>query len=276
MKNLLSAKKNFTLDSYQFRISRTDFVNSKCDAFFKWFTTDEQICLLGEAIARNLLGKEELYGQDIRIDLELEYAEYSLFVIFTKKADTFFDIKITNFIKTLKAIESNIPKIKLKDYAYSYKLIPRGSSHFHCVANLEDFKYKIYFSSYLIFKKEHFFKKYNFQRLANDVLKYLIERRLTENLPIDGTPLHVKVKPNIQNETINHMLHVTCSLWHNEKEEGTIKNFFIVDSIRYLSFSDIRKNVFSLDEVFELKTLVPVEKKAKPLGLKIIKKGNSK
>lgn len=275
--NFISAKKNFNIDSNQFRISRTDFVNSKCNAFFKWFTTDAQICSLGISIAKNLIKQESLHGREIRVDLTLEYMQYSLFVIFTKKSDTFFDIKITNFIKTSKAdtLEIQYPHMVLHDYSYAYKLVPRGTSHFHCVSNLEAFKYKVYFSGHLIFKKEPFFNKYNFQKLSSDILKYLLETDLAPVLS-DGTPLHVIVQPNVVNETVNHKLHVTCSLWYNEKEEGGNKYYFLVDNVHYLSFSNIRKNAFKIDKVFELSVLKVINKKDKPSGLKIIKKGNSK
>ena len=162
------------------------------------------------------------------------------------------------------------------DYKYAYKLVPRDSDHFHATANLEKLRYKIYFSNHLIYKKEHFFKKYNFQRLASEVLKYLVVNNLSDTLS-DGTPLSVKVKPTIENELVNHTLHVTCSYWYDAKAKDTIPYVFLVDSVRYLSTINQAVNAddFLIDEVFELNKVKLLEPRDKPKGLKIIKKKQS-
>lgn len=275
MSTELSSKLLFSIGQNQFKISRTDYYNKSCNAFFRWFRTDAQVLFLAEKIASNLLDRSDIFGKEIRMDFDIkEEGTYALYLTFSKKAETFYDIKLFNFIKASKIKENDATQsIPLEGYKYVYKLVPRDSDHFYAASNFEGLRYRICFSSHLIFKKEHFFKKYNFQRLASDVLKYMVLNNMAETLA-DGTPLRVKVKPTIENEAVNHTLHVTCSYWYDSNAKDTIPYVFLVDSVRYLSLINQAANAdnFLIDEVFELNTVKALEQKEKPKGLKIVKK----
>lgn len=275
MSTELSSKLSFSIVQNQFKISRTDYFNKSCNAFFRWYRTDAQVLFLAEKIASNLVDQSDIFGKEIRMDFDIkEEGIYALYLTFSQKAASFYEIKLSDFIKASKIKENDVTRtFPLDGYKYAYKLVPRDSDHFYATSNLEGLRYRICFSSHLIFKKEHFFKKYNFQRLASDVLKYMVMNNLAEDLS-DGTPLRVKVKPTIENESVNHTLHVTCSYWYDSKAKDTIPYVFLVDSVRYLSSLNQAVNAdnFLIDEVFELNTVKALEQKEKPKGLKIVKK----
>jgi len=270
----LAAKKTYNVGMNQFKISRKDVFNQKQSAYFRWFKTDAQELHLAKSISENLLYKSELFSQEIRVFFEIGgEGEYSLFLIFTRKSDTFYDVKLTKFVKSSKLTqeEQTITSVPLVGYTFDYKLVPPESAHYHTTINSEEFKCRLYFSSHIIFKKERFFKKYNFQRLASDLMKYIDQNNLIDTLS-DGTPIFAKAKPSNENDSVNHTLQVMCSLWYNEKSTENTKYVFYIDGIRYLSPFTFRQNIYCIGKIFELPFAKTVEIKPRPNGLKIVKK----
>ena len=104
----LSTKLLFSIDQNQFKISRTDYFNKSCNAFFRWYRTDAQVLSLAWKIASTLVDQSDFFGQEIRMDFDIkEEGTYALYLTFHQKAPSFYEIKLFNFIKASKIKEND-------------------------------------------------------------------------------------------------------------------------------------------------------------------------
>lgn len=156
-----------------------------------------------------------------------------------------------------------------KEYVYAYKLIPRKEDSFFTRANYGKYKFKIMFSKHWMKDRSFYLQKYNFQRLACDVLKNLNAASSIANFT-DGTPIHFTATQSeeLGSDALNHKYLITCSLTSMEGEDTLLFDRIVVAPTRY----NILPDEHYFEEEFVLTPVKVPEKKPKPTGLKIIKK----